>query len=69
MTVMDQTSTLGFLLRIEAKDNLHCFPPVRGLSGSVQQAKIGHEMPLVIGRHLIAFRRAVVKGCCRHRGS
>lgn len=69
MTVMNQTSSFGFTLGIDAKDDSHDFAPISALVRSVEQAEVGHEMPLVIGRDPGACRWAIVEGRCGHGGS
>ena len=69
MTVMNQTSSFGFTLGIEAKDDPHGFAPISAFVRSVKQAEVGHEMPLVIGRDPGTCGWAIVEGRCGHGGS
>ena len=66
MTVMNQTSSFGFTLGINAKDDSHCFAPVSALVRSVKQAEVGHEMALVIGRERYIEGGTVIEGRCGH---
>lgn len=66
MSVVDQACAVGVHLRIKPEDKAHDFSPVGGLGCGVQQAQVGHEVALVIAGDDGAFRRAVVKGRCRH---
>ncbi len=66
VAVMNDASTFCFTLRIEAKNNSHCFAPIGTFFCGIEQAEIGHEMPLIVRREFRAHRRAVIEGRYGH---
>jgi len=61
MAVMHAARALGFILRIEAEDDLHDLAPVGSFFCGVQEPQVGLEMALVVGRDVRLVGRVVVE--------
>ena len=67
MAVMHAARAIGLALGIEAEDDVHDLAPVGSFFCGVQQAELGREVTLVIGRHVRRVRGMVIEGGDGHR--